>query len=221
MLNDCLIIFSLVTIFYMSLHILTMFYIYQGAYLDKKMSSEIEMNIKIKIAIAISVRNEESVIGNCIISIKEQKYHNLLYDIFVIADNCSDNTVTICQNLDAICITRIGNERAGKVGAISELFRHIKKHNNYYGILLLDADDLLDHNVFQKLEKEIYKNKFSIIQFKILPATNLKKLTMSEKIKTLHYASIAMRSQGAFSQNLYWETDQHGIFFNMHIIENG
>jgi glycosyltransferase involved in cell wall biosynthesis len=203
------------------MHFLILFFIHQGAYKKKSNNSDVKINSKIKIAVAISAKNEEAVIAKSIMSIKSQKCDNLLYDIFVIADNCSDNTVPICQDLGAICLTRTGDASAGKVGAINELFIYIKKYSNYNGILILDADDLLDDNVFYELEREIRRNKFSIIQFKIVPNNISKKMTLSQKVKTLHYASIAMHSQGAFSRNLFWETDQHGIFYSMHIIENG
>ena len=55
-----------------------------------------------KYAVIIAARNEELVIGQLIKSIKNQKYPNGLIDIFVIADNCTDNTAQVAREAGAI-----------------------------------------------------------------------------------------------------------------------
>ena len=47
-------------------------------------------------AVLISARNEEKVIGNLIGSIRDQTYPSNLIDIWLVADNCTDNTATWC-----------------------------------------------------------------------------------------------------------------------------
>ena len=42
----------------------------------------------------IPAHNEESVVANLIESLKRQDYPKELYDIYVIADNCTDNTAS-------------------------------------------------------------------------------------------------------------------------------
>ena len=49
-------------------------------------------NKKHKFMAIIPAHNEEMVIGNLIESLKNQDYDKDLYDIYVIADNCTDNT---------------------------------------------------------------------------------------------------------------------------------
>ena len=51
-----------------------------------------------KYAVIIAARNEELVIGQLIKSIKNQKYPEKLIDIFVVADNCTDNTARELQS---------------------------------------------------------------------------------------------------------------------------
>ena len=50
-----------------------------------------------KYAIIVAARNEELVIGQLIKSIKNQKYPKELIDIFVVADNCTDNTARVAE----------------------------------------------------------------------------------------------------------------------------
>ena len=45
----------------------------------------------------IPAHNEEAVVKNLIDSLKAQNYNNDLYDIYVIADNCTDNTAKIAR----------------------------------------------------------------------------------------------------------------------------
>ncbi len=51
-----------------------------------------------KYAILVSARNEESVIGKLLESIKNQDYPAELITTFVIAHNCTDNTAQVVKN---------------------------------------------------------------------------------------------------------------------------
>ena len=50
-----------------------------------------------KYGILISARNESLVIGNLINSLKKQTYDSEYLTIFVVADNCTDNTAEIAN----------------------------------------------------------------------------------------------------------------------------
>ena len=50
-------------------------------------------------AVLISARNEEKVIGNLIGSIRDQTYPSNLIDIWLVADNCTDNTADVVRSL--------------------------------------------------------------------------------------------------------------------------
>ena len=59
-----------------------------------------------KYAICIPARNEEAVIGNLIDSILYQDYPKEWLTIFVVADNCTDNTARIAREKGAVCVLR-------------------------------------------------------------------------------------------------------------------
>ncbi len=48
-------------------------------------------------AVMIAARNERAVIGDLIGSIRNQNYPSELIDVFVIADNCTDDTAAIAR----------------------------------------------------------------------------------------------------------------------------
>lgn len=51
-------------------------------------------------ALLVAAHNEEMVIANVIESLKKLDYPKNMYDIFVIADNCDDNTADIARKYD-------------------------------------------------------------------------------------------------------------------------
>ena len=50
----------------------------------------------------IPAHNEENVVENLINSLKKQDYPKELYDIYVIADNCTDKTAQIAKNAELL-----------------------------------------------------------------------------------------------------------------------
>ena len=54
---------------------------------------------KHKFMMILPAHNESAVIGNLIESLQALDYPKELYDIYVIADNCTDNTAQIAKDL--------------------------------------------------------------------------------------------------------------------------
>lgn len=55
-----------------------------------------------RFAVLISARNEQAVIGNLIDSINRQTYPGELVTVFVVADNCTDDTARIAREHGAV-----------------------------------------------------------------------------------------------------------------------
>ena len=69
-------------------------------------------------AVVVSARNESAVIGDLIHSIKVQNYPTELIDVFVIADNCTDNTADVAREA-CDCVKRFNTEVGGKAALIT------------------------------------------------------------------------------------------------------
>ena len=67
----------------------------------------------------IPAHNEEAVIENLVISLKNQDYPKDLYDIYVIADNCTDNTAKIAKKAGAIVYERFDSMHKTKGAALN------------------------------------------------------------------------------------------------------
>lgn len=105
-------------------------------------------------AVMISARNESTVIADLIHSIKVQNYPQELIDVFVVADNCTDNTAEVAQEAGATVFKRFNDKEIGKGYALDYGYTCI---NEYYGdrgyeaYFVFDADNVLDVNYFREM----------------------------------------------------------------------
>ena len=96
----------------------TICYVYQFFYIftvltRKPPKQEAKKNHRY--AVMISARNEIAVIGDLIHSIRMQNYPQELIDIFVIADNCTDDTASVARSAGATDVfERFDKEYIGK-----------------------------------------------------------------------------------------------------------
>lgn len=107
-------------------------------------------------AVLIAARNEEAVISHLIESIKNQTYPSNLVKIFVVADNCTDNTAEKAVSAGAIVWKRFNRQQVGKGYAIDFLLNNIKKaypKSKFDGYFIFDADNLLDENYIAEMNK--------------------------------------------------------------------
>ena len=86
--------------------LITLFWIYQLVIslcsLIKLKDKPLKIHKEHRFMAIIPAHNEEKVIGNLIESLKNQTYKKDAYDIYVIADNCTDGTAKIATNAGAI-----------------------------------------------------------------------------------------------------------------------
>ena len=102
----------------------------------------------------ISARNEEQVIANLIESIKQQDYPTDKYKIYVIADNCLDNTASIAKEHGAIVIERHNTQKIGKSYALDEILKYaINDEERIEAFIVFDADNVVDKNFTKEMNK--------------------------------------------------------------------
>ena len=155
------------------LHVLFfLFYLHQIVYMivgtvkHKKIDNYKPKKIA-KIGIVISARNEERVIGNLIKSIKSGTYPKECYTIFVIADNCTDNTAEVCRKLGCIVFEREDKKLIGKGYALHYLFERLHKESMWRDCLpdayiVLDADNVIRPDYIFEMNK-VYDRGYEMI----------------------------------------------------------
>ena len=122
-------------------------------------------NIKNRYAFVTSARNEENVIKDLIYSIKSQNYPSELIDIYIIADNCTDNTAEISRCSGAKVYERFNKTLIGKGYALDEFFKNIINSgeiNKYDGFFIFDADNLLDKDFTYEMNN-IFNSGYNIV----------------------------------------------------------
>lgn len=109
-----------------------------------------------RFAVLIAARNERSVIGELIDSINAQDYPAHLINIFVIADNCTDDTALIAQEHGAVVYTRRDSLHVGKGYALNFLLEQIARDypaGFFDAFLVLDADNVIAPNYITEMNK--------------------------------------------------------------------
>ena len=121
-------------------------YKYTGVFFTRKFKKAEKLH---KYAILVAARNEAAVIGNLVDSIRKQDYPRELIDIFVVADNCTDNTAEVARSYGAYCYERNDTSGRTKGFALQYLVKCIKRDfgiESYEGYFIFDADNLLKHD---------------------------------------------------------------------------
>lgn len=119
---------------------------------------------KKKFALIIAAHNEEKVISHIIDSLFKQNYPKNLFDIFVIADNCTDRTAEIAKNHGAIVYKRFNSVQKGKGYALEWMFEKIfAMDNKYDAISVFDADNLVSSNFLLEMNKQLCRN-YKVVQ---------------------------------------------------------
>lgn len=103
-------------------------------------------------ALIVAAHNEENVISYVIESLKKLDYPKELYDIFVIADNCTDDTAEAARKAGAFVHERTDTTLRGKGYALAWMFDRIfKMDKKYDSVAVFDADNLVSSNFLSKM----------------------------------------------------------------------
>lgn len=117
-----------------------------------------------KFALIISAHNEEAVIANMVASLQSLDYPKDAYDIFVIADNCSDNTAREARNAGAIVYERSNKQLRGKGHALEWMFDRLYNMEKQYDyISVFDADNLVDPQFLKAMNNKANQG-FKVVQ---------------------------------------------------------
>lgn len=117
-----------------------------------------------KFALIISAHNEEAVIANMVKSLRQLDYPAEAYDIFVIADNCTDNTAQAAREAGAqVCVRDVPSLR-GKGHALEWMFEKLYDMDKQYDyISVFDADNLVDKNYLRAMNERANQG-FKVVQ---------------------------------------------------------
>ncbi len=125
------------------------------AWLPRK-EREVKVDKKHTFALFVAAHNEQQVIGNMVESLKAINYDKDKYDIFVIADNCTDNTAKIAREAGANVLERTNETERGKGYAMDWAFRTVfEGEREYDAFCVFDADNIAHEEFLNEINKRL------------------------------------------------------------------
>jgi cellulose synthase/poly-beta-1,6-N-acetylglucosamine synthase-like glycosyltransferase len=158
-------LYYITTIFQVSVFVLVSYYMVLSLFgLILRRKKEIKQKPEKSFALIVAAHNEEVVIGKMLESLKTLDYPKELYDIFVIADNCTDNTASIARKHDVNVYERFDKKKRGKGYALEWMFDKIfKMDKKYDAVGIFDADNLVSENFLNEMNAKMVKG-YKVVQ---------------------------------------------------------
>ncbi len=115
-------------------------------------------------ALIVAAHNEEMVIANLVDSLNSLDYPRDSYDIYVIADNCSDDTARIARERGACVYERFDTLARGKGFALEWMFEKLFGMEKQYDfIAIFDADNLVGSKFLREMNQQI-NHGYNVVQ---------------------------------------------------------
>lgn len=119
---------------------------------------------KNKFALLIAAHNEEVVIGSLIESMLKLDYPKDMYDVFVIADNCTDDTAKIAKTYGVNVCERFAEDKRGKGYALEWMFAKLfDMKKQYDGVAIFDADNLVHKDFLKEMNSKMQEG-YKVVQ---------------------------------------------------------
>ncbi len=110
-----------------------------------------------RFAIFIPAHNEEIVIGNIVENLWHLNYPKDSYAVYVIADNCTDDTAKIAEAAGATVLERYDDKKRGKGYALQWAFEKVLYEDGceYDAAVIFDADNLVSKNFLREMNNKL------------------------------------------------------------------
>ena len=105
---------------------------------------------KYKFAIVVPSRNEEKVIGGLIKSLQKQRYPDKLYEVYVVPNNCTDDTAGAAKKAGANVIECTVPVKV-KADVLQFVFKKFKSRDDIDAYVIFDADNLVHPNFLARM----------------------------------------------------------------------
>lgn len=103
-------------------------------------------------AILVPAHNEELLVATLCQSLLEVDYPSDKFEIFIVADNCSDKTADICRHYPLQVLERHDPANAGKGQALAWALQKIAL-DQFDAVFMVDADNYVDPAILRELSR--------------------------------------------------------------------
>jgi cellulose synthase/poly-beta-1,6-N-acetylglucosamine synthase-like glycosyltransferase len=115
-----------------------------------------------RIAVLIAASNEAEVIGRTVTAMMQQRYPRAGFEVFVVADNCQDETAAIARRAGATVYERFSETNRTKGRALCWLWSYVRQFG-YGSVVVVDADNEADEGFLAALAAELGRG-FAAVQ---------------------------------------------------------
>lgn len=158
------IIYAVTSVFQVFVFAITMYYLVLGLLGLFRKAEKKNYTPKRKFALIVAAHNEEIVIGKLVKSLLNQSYPEELFDVFVIADNCTDSTADVARECGAIVYERFNKDQRGKGYALEWMFAKIfKMKKEYDTVAVFDADNLVSKDWCKEINSKMSEG-YKVVQ---------------------------------------------------------
>ena len=107
-------------------------------------------------ALIVAAHNEGTVIEDIVKSLKSLDYPQDKFEVFVVADNCTDKTAEIAASAGAVVLERFDDTKRGKGYAMEFAFEHIFALDTVFEyICIFDADNVVKPDFLIEMNSKI------------------------------------------------------------------
>ncbi len=154
---------ALVTVSEAVILFVLMYYYFVSIFGWKKHQEEKDYTPTKRFALITAAHNEEAVIRYHIESLKKLKYPKDLFDIYIIADNCTDNTAEVARQ-EGVNVFERYSKRRGKGFALEWMFNELYKmeEKQYDAVCVFDADNVVSSNFLLEMNAKLKQGYRSI-----------------------------------------------------------
>jgi cellulose synthase/poly-beta-1,6-N-acetylglucosamine synthase-like glycosyltransferase len=157
-------IFTITAFFQIFVFAITCYYLILGLIGLFRKEEKKNYTPKNKLALLIAAHNEEVVIGSLIESMLKLDYPKDMYDIFVIADNCTDDTAKIAKGYGVNVCERFAEDKKGKGYALEWMFAKLFNMDKQYdAVAIFDADNLVHKDFLKEINSKL-QDGYKVVQ---------------------------------------------------------
>ncbi len=140
----------------------------------------------------VPAHNEEALLGRLLTSLEDLDYPQTQYEVYVVADNCTDATAAIARGAGVNVFERFDDASRGKGQALRWLMQCVPL-DEYDAALIVDADSVVSANALEAADEALFQGYElaqlydSVLNRDESPATALRALSfdLHNRVRTM------------------------------------
>ena len=172
-----------------------------------------------RLLVLVPAHDEEALVARCVLSLLEQSYPRRLYQVFVVADNCSDGTAAAARAAGATVLERRDEEARGKGRALRWAIDHVlASERTADAIVVVDADSVAERDLLAGLAEQLAAGAEAVqAEYLILVEDDTPRARLLEAAFLLfHRVRLGGRAALGLPVNLVG----NGMLFSRHLLES-